>query len=234
MYKKKYFLVLFLILSIFSVAIADTSDVYVQMTQFAQSLGGTYSELSSPFVKYSSLTDGTVNLKYDFSVQSKKDLKSDFVYCKIEAPQGIKLSPIDYDSIAGFEIDGSQYPALLENPNSVEFFIPVINNRKGCIQLQLQIPPNFIGNDIPIKANFDLYKKYSKIGIAAIAAAATAVGGVLFLAPTVAVVGGKYLYDKNKEKNISTVREQFYLVKKKYTKHSLANSMKQFRIQVRE
>ena len=84
----------------------------------------------------------------------------------------------------------------------------------GFIEIQLTIPRNYIGSDIPIKVNFDNYKKK---GVNVVGAA---VGEMIV--PVLGIGIATYSYLKNSEAQTAQIEEKFSDIKKKYenTKYS--------------
>lgn len=241
--KKKYTIFAFLML--FCTVVVVAKDIKVDVVQNVAHPGGNYkSGLATARVIYNELTDGTENIRYNFTLDAKKDIDNYFVSMKINFPAGIKYSVTAFDGIAGFEIDEEQVPALLEYETHMECLIPVKKEGKGFVEIQLTIPESYIGDDIPIKVTFDGYnfdvRKIKKEDLKikdfiVISLAGVLPGGSI-------IVDGVYAYRemKNIEESVNyynqaQVEEKFSIIKdKKHSKKiSMANSMKKFLIQVR-
>ena len=116
----------------------------------------------------------------------------------------------------------------LKRPTYTECFLPVRKNGSGFIEIQLSIPRNYVGADIPIKINFDGYKKKTNI----LGIVATVGGAVIFGIPGV-IVARTASYFTGREKTSAQIGEKFEIVKDKYKKFSLSDSLKRYRVQVR-
>lgn len=204
-------------------------DYRVKVTQNVQIPGGQYAlDVPSPSIKYTSLPNGNLNLRYNFDLNAKKDDKDSLIDWKIEFPSGISYFVTSFDGLESFEFDGEQVPALIEHTTYTECFLPVRKNGSGFIEIQLSLPRNYVGADIPIKINFDGYKKKTNI----LGIVATVGGAVIFGIPGV-IVAGTASYFAGREKASAQIEQKFEIVKDKYKKFSLSDSLKRYRVQVR-
>lgn len=216
------------ILSIVSLLIVScvlfAENYLVNVTQNVQIPGGgKYASLPAPSIEYTNLPNGKLNLKYDFSLEAPLETKvSKFISgardilidCKIEFPSGVPFVVTSFEGLQSFEFDGEQVPALIEHATYAEFFIPVRTNGSGFIEIQLTIPESYVGSDIPIKVNFEGYKRNAMIG-----------GAVV----NVATDAFFYLQTRSAQQ----IEERFGIVKDNYKKFSLSDSLKRYRVQVR-
>ena len=204
----------------------SAKDIHVNLSKAVANPGSLYgTDLVTPWVQYEKLKDGHVNCKYTFSLDVEKDLKDDLLNMKIDFPQGVKYFVTAFDGIQGFVMDDEQVPALLEHESYVECLIPVKKGGNGFIEIQLTIPKNYIGSDVPIKVNFDNYKKKGVNVVGAV------VVGLVSIPIGIGVA--TYSYFKNRETQTAQIEEKFADIKKKYKMTPLPASMKRFRIQVR-
>lgn len=197
-------------------------DYHVKVTQNVQIPGGQYAlDVPAPSITWTSLPNGNLNLRYNFDLDAKKDDKDSLIDCKIEFPSGVSYFVTSFDGLQGFEFDGEQVPALVEHTTYAECFIPVRKNGNGFIEIQLSIPRNYINSDIPIKINFEGYKKKEFFSFWSI------------LSGNWWIVVGIAVYRKLSEKDAKKIEEQFEKVKEEYKKFSLSDSLKRYRVQVR-
>lgn len=219
--KKSIFTVIFLLIGVF----IFSESLKVKVIQNVQIPGGQYAiDVPSPAIKYSQLSNGNINIRYNFDLNAEKDDKNSLIDCKIEIPSGINYFVTSFDGLQSFEFDGEQIPALIENNNYAEFFIPVRKEGNGFIEIQLTIPQNYVGSDIPIKVSFERYKRKENIVFSTIAT-------VIFGIPGAIISGIRYYM--NREQNTKMIEEKFDTIKDKYKKFYLLDSLKHYRIQVR-
>ena len=219
--------ILTLVLTIFC-TICAFSKVYVDVKQFPAKPGSKYdTDLATPLVVYEKLRDGIMNIRYNFFMNVEKGNKIDRMNMKIEFPSDVKYSVLAVDGIAAFVLEEEQVPALLEHENYLECFIPVREDGSGFIEIQLAIPKNLVGSDIPIKINFDGYQLKSGTKVLSFVSRVL-LGPIVDIAATSAIS----TYQKSKHEQMK-IEERFSEIKKKMKKISLTNSMKQYRIQVR-
>lgn len=219
--KKLISVILVLLLS----CVLFAEDYHVKVTQNVQIPGGQYAlDVPAPTITWTSLPNGNLNLRYNFDLDAKKDDKDSLIDCKIEFPSGVSYFVTSFDGLQSFEFDGEQVPALIEHTTYAECFIPVRKKGNGFIEIQLSIPRNYIGSDIPIKINFEGYEKKGNFLF-------TAVSTVIWVVPGL-VVSGVRAYI-NSEKKTAQIEEKFKTIKDKYKKFSLSDSLKRYRVQVR-
>ena len=219
--KRKFFSAILIIFTLVSINAKD-NPLHVDILNFSATPGSKYAELSTVYVEYDKLKDGNVNIKYNFSLNSEKYKEDELVNMRIEFSSHVKYFVTAFDGLQAFEFDGEQVPALLEHETYAECFIPVRKGGNGFIELQLTIPRDYVGTDIPIKITFVGYQRFS---IASLLVAGVVNRFVPFAGTIIAC-------NKTKLKT-AQIEERFSEIKEKYKKISMADSMKGYRIQVR-
>lgn len=152
--------IFFVVTVLFFCCCVFAKDINIGINQFLQSSGGkSFLSLGSSIVDYSLLSDGLLNLRYDFEVESTEDDADALIDCEIVFPHEIDVSAISVHGIQSFELQKVQVPAILEKNSAVEFFVPVQKNGNGSVEIQIKIPKHLVGKSIPVNVNFNAYKK---------------------------------------------------------------------------
>lgn len=198
-----------------------SDNLQIEVEQSAQIPGGLYANIASPTVKFEKLSNGRLNLKYDFSFETEKDLDSILVLMRIEFMKELEYSVISNDGFNSHIVEGNQLPCIFENRNSVIGEIPLRRSRKGFIELQITIPEKYVGNDIPINVSFEQIRP--KLGKVTEFFVRLPLSNIRITTPLIN-------YEISKNDNSIRLTEK---CENGFEVHTMTDSMRQYRIQVR-
>lgn len=193
-------------------AVAFAEDYHVHVVQNIAIPGSVYAvDASSALIPYSKVPGGKLNLRYNFDLYTDdEDSDNEFIRCVVKIPE-TDFKIIAFDGVQTFKSEEKQISAISERYDYAEFLIPVRESWKGFVEIQMTIPSEEIGADLPVDISFYGHKRTKSS----------------YLPFT-----SKSVQDMVSAEEITSGEDAIEYVKSEYNPFSMSSSMKHYTIQV--
>ena len=193
-------------------AVAFAEDYHVHVVQNIAIPGSVYAvDASSALIPYSKVPGGKLNLRYNFDLYTDdEDSDNEFIRCVVKIPE-TDFKIIAFDGVQTFKSEEKQISAISERYDYAEFLIPVREAWKGFVEIQMTIPSEEIGADLPVDISFYGHKRTKSS----------------YLPFT-----SKSVQDMVSAEEITSGEDAIEYVKSEYNPFSMSSSVKHYTIQV--